>query len=419
MTKDLAQVTAEIREQYGPQTTLLHFSPWNQRIIKGDAVLDLTRWSVRTMFEASLRLWFAGSSPTITASGHPAPGEELPSLGHVRGLIVVRPDEASDKLPAGFYAVAEWNDEGWEKVKAKKIPAVSMGLRINGVDHTGIRWPYRITHLAVVIQPLFDFGQRRPIDLMASDGANNLSTGVQGITLDATNHGLEGQEQEQDMEEALNRLMTMLEGLSGEMEALGSRCAALEESFAALAPKEEEEPLPAEEGAETEESVAGSEKGEGEKEEAPLDASLLQRLSSLESQLAHSASEAESAKQEAAAAKAALARRDAETLVDAALSSRVLDGGRRADLVELALKDRKSFNLLAEAAPAKLNFKQSQATPSQFVPKAPMDASDMFMSAMDEALAWQEKQLKAGVRVGPTDFNDKVSEIMDTFKGGK
>jgi hypothetical protein len=342
-------------------------------------------------------LWLAGSSPTITDEGHPDGSRELPSFGHVKGLVVVPPEEASADLPAGFYAVARWNDEGWSAVQSGRVPAVSMGLRINGTDHSGQRWPYRMTHLAVVSEPLFDYGQRRPVELLANAG----STGEEGITLDATNHTAPAEDPglpEVQMEEALAKIMELLEQLSARIDAMEKE--ALEEAPAAELPAEEKE----------EETVDAS---------AGVSADLLARLAAMETRLAGSERKAQAAQAEAAAAKATLQRRDVETVVDAALKTRQIDMKRRADLVALALRDRGAFDLLAAAAPVRENFAETVLTGAGSVEPGPAaDRSDIQLAAMRGANAWQEDQIQKGVLVTPAQLAAKTNELFAALSNG-
>jgi hypothetical protein len=393
--KTLESVTREQRDKHGQQVSLLHFAPWNAKVSKGPVTLDLSRDGVRTMFEASLRLWLAGSSPTITDEGHPDGTRELPSFGHVKGLVTVPPEEASEDLPAGFYAVARWNDHGWAAVQSGRVPAVSMGLRINGTDHSGQRWPYRMTHLAVVSEPLFDYGQRRPVELLANAG----STGEEGITLDATNHTYPAEpgSLEAGMEEALAKIMELLEQLSARIDAMEK------------APEEAPAELPAE-------------KHEEEKADASagVSADLLARLAAMETRLAGSERKAQAAQAEATAAKAALQKRDVETVVDAALKTRQIDGGRRADLVALALRDRGAFDLLAAAAPVRENFSETVLTGAGSVEPGPAaDRSDMQLAAMRAANSWQEDQIQKGVLVTPSQLAAKTNELFAALSGGR
>jgi hypothetical protein len=408
MKKTLEGVLREERAKHGPQTTLAHFAPWAARVSKGPVTIDLTRPGVRTLFEASLRLWLAGSSPTITDDGHPDGSAEKASLGHVRGLVVIRPEESSAELPAGFYAVASWNETGWAKAQRREIPAVSMGMRINGVDHAGKRWPYRMTHLAVVGEPLFDYGQRRPSDLMANAG----STHTDGVMLDATHHDdapERGQPPREKMEEALTKIMEMLEALGERLDAMDQRCDAYDAKLAAMEKPEEE----------TADAAAK------EKEEGAVDASaaspapVMARLAELERKLDASMKHAASASAEAAKAKATIARRQAEDVVDAALATRQLDKGARASFVELALRDKAAFSLMAQAAPAREDFTASRAVtdPSEPRTSAP-SGEDVFLASMRAASAWQEEQIAQGVVPTPSEYSRKVSEIAATLTAG-
>lgn len=394
--KTLESVTREQRDKHGPKVSLLHFAPWNARVTKGPVTLDLSRAGVRTMFEASLRLWLAGSSPTITDEGHPDGSRELPSFGHVKGLVVVPPEEASADLPAGFYAVARWNDHGWSAVQSGRVPAVSMGLRINGTDHSGQRWPYRMTHLAVVSEPLFDYGQRRPVELLANAG----STGEEGIFLDATNHTVPEEEpgrMEAGMEEALAKIMELLEQLSERIDAMEKE--ATEEAPPADLPAEEKE----------EEKADAS---------AGVSADLLARLAAMETRLAGSERKAQAAQAEAAAAKAALQKRDVEAVVDAALKTRQIDTKRRADLVALALRDRGAFDLLAASAPVREDFSESRLQGAGNLEPSTADKSDLQLLAMRRASDWQEGQIQKGVPVTPAQLAAKTNEIFAALTSG-